>query len=136
MAEEANAMQVQEQELAQNDGCERMRARTTFVPRADIYETEGNVVVTMDMPATSEDTIDITLDKNILTVTADSTYCAPDGYSLAYAEFEAGDYERSFRLTDHIDREGIEAVYKDGVLKLTLPKAEEAKARKISVRAS
>jgi len=134
MAEESKAMQVQEQELAQSNGSERMRARATFIPRADIFETDDEVVVTVDMPGVSEDTIDITLEKNILTINGNSTYAAPDGYALAFAEFQVGDYERSFRLTDQINREKIEAVYKDGVLKLSLPKADEVKVRKINIK--
>jgi HSP20 family molecular chaperone IbpA len=134
MTEESKAMQLQEQEMVKSNGTERMRARATFIPRADIYETEDNVVVTVDMPGASQDTINITLEKNILTITADSIHGSPAGYALAFAEFEAGDYERSFGLTDQINQEAIEALYKDGVLKLTLPKAEVAKARKISVK--
>ena len=135
MTEETKAMEVQEQEMVQTDGTERMRTRSTFIPRADIYETEENVVVTVDMPGLSDDAIDITLEKNILTINGVSTHAAPDGYSLAFAEYEPGDYERSFRLTDQINREQIEAIYKDGVLNLILPKAEIAKPRKISVKA-
>jgi len=135
MAEKSKELQVQEQEMIQTDGSERMRAHTTFIPRSDIYETEINVVVTVDMPGTSEDMIDVTLEKNILTINGNSSHGAPDGYALSFAEFQPGDYERSFRLTDQIDRDGIEALYKDGVLKLTLPKADVAKARKISVKA-
>jgi len=135
MTEETKAMEVQEQEMVQTEGTERMRARATFIPRADIFETEDNVVVTVDMPGASDETIDITLEKNILTINASSIHGAPEGFNLAFAEFEAGDYERSFQLTDQINREGIQAVYQDGVLKLTLPKAEVAKIRKISVKA-
>jgi HSP20 family protein len=135
MTEATKAMEIQEQEMVQTDGTERMRTRSTFIPRADIFETEENVVVTVDMPGLSDDAIDITLEKNILTINGVSTQAAPDGYSLAFAEYEPGDYERSFRLTDQINREEIEAVYKDGVLKLTLPKAETAIPRKISVKA-
>jgi HSP20 family protein len=135
MAEETKAIEVQEQEIVQDNGTERMRSRETFVPRADIYETEEDVFVTVDMPGVSEDTIDITLEKNILTIIGNSTHGEPEGYSLAFAEYRSGDYERSFRLTDQIDREGIEAVYNNGVLKLILPKVEVAKARKISVKA-
>ena len=134
MTEETNDMEVQEQELVQADGTERMRTRSVFVPRADIYETMENVVVTVDMPGLTEDAIDITLEKNILTINGISSQNVPDGYSLAFAEYEPGDYERSFQLTDQINREGIQAMYKDGVLKLTLPKAEAAKPRKISVK--
>jgi len=136
MAEEKKEMEVHEQEKVQTEGAERMRSRPTFVPRADIYETEENVLLTVDMPGASEETIDVTLEKDTLTIRANSTHDGPEGYTLAFAEFEAGDYERNFRLTDRIDRDNIQAVYTDGVLKLTLPKAEEAKARKISVKAS
>ena len=135
MSKDNQAMEVQEQEMIENDGSERMRSRTTFIPRSDIYETDDNVVVSVDMPGVNEDTVDITLEKNILTINGISTYEEPDDFSLAYNEFEVGDYERSFRLTDRIDRDGIEAIFRDGVLKLTLPKAEEAKIKKISVKA-
>lgn len=134
MTDETKAMQVQEQELIETEGTERMRDRVVFIPRTDIYETDENVVVLVDLPGASEDTIDIALENKTLTINGISTHGAPDGYSLAFAEFGAGDYERSFRVTELIDSEGIEAVYKDGVLKLTLPKAEQAKARKISVK--
>ena len=134
MTKESKEMQLQEQEIVQSNGTERMRARATFIPRADIYETDDNVAVTVDIPGASQDAINIMLEKNILTITADSTHGSPDGYALAFAEFEAGDYERSFRLTDQINQDAIEAIYKDGVLKLILPKAEAAKARKISVK--
>lgn len=136
MNEKNKTMEVQKQEEIQTDGTERMRDRATFIPRSDIFETEEAVVVTLDMPGVSEKEIDITLEKSILTINALSWDDAPNDYSLSFAEFEAGNYERSFRLTDKIDRDRIEAVYADGVLKLTLPKAEEAKARKISVKTS
>jgi HSP20 family molecular chaperone IbpA len=134
MTEETKAMEVQEQELVQADGTERMRTRSIFIPRADIYETMEDVVITIDMPGLNEDAIDITLEKNILAINGVSSQNAPDSYSLEFAEYEPGDYERSFRLTDQINREDIQAVYRDGVLKLTLPKAEAAKPRKISVK--
>jgi len=105
MTKESNAMQVQEQEFVQSNGNERMRARATFVPQADIYETEEDVVVTLDMPGANRDSIDVTLEKNILTINANSPHSAPDGYELGFAEFQSGDYERSFRLTDQINQE-------------------------------
>jgi HSP20 family molecular chaperone IbpA len=134
MTKESQEMQVQEQKMVESNGTERMRARTTFIPRSDIYETDDNVVVTVDIPGVSQDMINITLEKNVLTITGNSTHGNPDGFTLAFAEFEAGDYERSFRLNDQINQDAIEALYKDGVLKLTLPKAEIAKARKINVK--
>ncbi|HDD61971.1 MAG TPA: Hsp20/alpha crystallin family protein [Chloroflexi bacterium] len=111
-----------------------MSPRTTFVPRADIYETDEDVTIIVEMPGVSEDSIEISLEKNILAINAKSTFEAPDGYTLAFAEYEAGDYERSFRITDQINRDKIDASFKAGVLSLILPKAEKAKVQKITVK--
>lgn len=134
MTEETKEMAVHEQEMVETDGAEPMRSRATFIPRSDIYETEENFVVTVDMPGTNQESIDITLEKNVLTINGVSNHgAAPTGYSLGYAEFQPGDYERSFRLTNLIDHDNINAAFKDGVLTLTLPKAAVAKTRKITV---
>ena len=135
MTTESKAIEAQEQEMVPDSETERTRERICLVPRADIYETDENISVTLDMPGVSEESIDITLEKNVLTINGYSDIDVPEGYSLAMAEYEIGDYERSFRRTDRIDQDGIEAVYTDGVLHLTLPKAEGAKVRKISIKA-
>lgn len=113
---------------------ERTRECPCFSPRADIVETEDAYWIKLDMPGVDENRIDITLEKNTLTINGYTTMEDPEGYSLAFAEYRVGDYERSFRVTDKINQEEIDARYQDGVLKLTLPKAEEAKARKIEVK--
>jgi HSP20 family molecular chaperone IbpA len=128
-------LEAQKQELTTTDETERTRDRQCFVPRADIYETQDEIVVLTDFPGVDENSVDITLEKNVLTINGFVNETQPEGYSLALAEYEVGDYTRSFRLSDEIDREGIEAMVKDGVLRLRLPKAGPAKARKISVKA-
>lgn len=134
MSEQSKGMVFQDQEMIPNEETERIRERTCFVPRADIFETDENVVVIVDMPGVGGDAIDITLEKNVLTINGSTYLNAPEGYSLVFAEYEVGDFERSFRLTDQIDRENIGASIKDGVLRLVLPKAEKAKARRIDVK--
>ncbi len=134
MTEETKAMEVQEQERLPEERTERIRDKACYLPQSDIYETEEDYYLVLDMPGVDENSIDITLEKNILTINGYTDVKAPEGYSLARAEYNIGDYERSFRLTDQIDRENIEASYENGVLRLTLPKAEEAKARKITVK--
>ncbi|MFO7942991.1 MAG: Hsp20/alpha crystallin family protein [Anaerolineales bacterium] len=134
MTEEAKAMEVQEQERVPKERTERIRDKACYLPQSDIFETEENYYLVLDMPGVEENSIDITLEKNTLTINGYTDVERPEGYSLARAEYNIGDYERSFRLTDQIDHENIEASYENGVLRLSLPKAEEAKARKIKVK--
>ena len=137
MTEETRDLQVQEtekREVAETDA-ERTRDGLAFVPRADIYETDDEIVVVADVPGVDESTVDITLENNVLTINGYVEMEQPEGYSLAYAEYRVGDYQRAFTLSDQIDREGIEATVKDGVLRLHLPKITEARVKKIAIRA-
>jgi HSP20 family molecular chaperone IbpA len=133
--EEKSIMKAPEQEVITAEEMERTRERQCFVPKADIFEDNGEIVVIADIPGANQDSIDITLDKNILTIDALVDPEIPKGYTLAYAEYEAGDYQRSFRLSDEIDRDKIEAKVVNGELRLHLPKAKAAKAKKIPVKA-
>jgi HSP20 family molecular chaperone IbpA len=129
-------METEKQEMtATAESAERTRDCQCFIPRADIYEMEDRIVVVADVPGARQDSIDITVEKNVLTINALVDPLLPEGYSLGYAEYEVGDFSRSFRLSNEIDRSRIEATVSDGVLRLYLPKAAEAMARKISVKA-
>ena len=136
MAEE-QALQVQDtekREVAEVDA-ERTRDRPAFVPRADVFETNEAITIVADMPGVDENSVDIALEKNVLTIRGYVDLTEPEGRSLAYTEYRVGDYRRAFELSDQIDQDGIEAVLKDGVLRLHLPKVTEAKRRKIAIRA-
>ena len=135
MDSENKSLEAQKEEVAQNENVERTRDQRCYIPRADIYETNNEIVVVADVPGADENSIDITLDKNILTINAYVDINIPEDYSLAYAEYDYGDYTRSFTLSEDIDREKIQATVKNGVLRLHLGKAGPAKARKISVKA-
>ena len=134
MAKKDQTMEVQKQEETPADEMERTRSRRSFVPRADIYETESEIIVIADIPGANEKTVDITLEKNVLSINAYVEPVIPSGFDIAYAEYEEGDYQRSFRLSDEIDRDKIEAVVNDGVLRLNLPKLQEATTKKIAVK--
>ena len=137
MAEETQEVALQEAEKreVEESGAERTRDRPAFVPRADIYETDEAIFVVADMPGVDESSLDITLENNVLTINGYVEPTPPEAYSLVYSEYREGDYVRSFRLSDEIDRSGIEATLKDGVLSLHLPKVKEARTRRISVKA-
>lgn len=134
MAKKTQMMEIQHQENAPADEMERTRARRCFVPKADIYETEKEIIVLADIPGADEKKVDITLEKNILSISATIEPVRTGGFDLTYAEYEEGDFQRSFRLSDEIDRDKIEASVRDGVLRLRLPKAQGAGARKITVK--
>lgn len=132
----ATEVQVRKEEAQELDGAERTRTRRVFIPKVDIYETGEAVILLADMPGVNEDSVDITLEKNILSIKGYVNLEGEEGYGLAYNEYTVGDYERTFALSDEVDRNEIEAAMKDGVLQLTLPKAEMAKTRKIAVKAA
>jgi HSP20 family protein len=136
MADTTKSMQeMEKQEITAPEDTERTRDCQCFVPRADIYEVDDQIVVVTDVPGASEESIEITVEKNVLTINAYVDPVKHEGYALTWAEYEVGDYQRSFRLSEEIDRNKIEATIKDGVLRLYMPKAKEAQARKISVKA-
>lgn len=126
---------LQAPEPGQVGTAESTKDRQSFSPRADVFETGDHIVVVADMPGVGEKDVDITLEKNILTIQGRVNRPDREGYQLAYGEVCDGDYERSFALSDGVDRDGIEATVSNGVLRLTLPKSKEAAARKIKVSA-
>jgi HSP20 family molecular chaperone IbpA len=134
---EEKALQVDDTEKREvaETGAERTRDRLAFVPRADVYETEEAITVVADIPGVNETSLDITLENNVLSINGYVEAEQPEGHSLAYAEYRVGDYQRAFTLSDQIDRDDIEAVIKDGVLRLYLPKVTEARKRKIAITA-
>jgi HSP20 family molecular chaperone IbpA len=104
------------------EGVESTRAGREFLPRTDIYETEKSVVIVADLPGVAADGIDLSLERDLLTLRGRVNRDGPGTEGLAYREYEIGDFVRSFKLSGEVDREKIEARAKDGVLTLTIPK--------------
>jgi HSP20 family protein len=87
------------------------------------------------MPGVTRETVEVTLEKRILSIRARAQTTVPEGLAPLYLEYEPGDYERDFTLSDAVDPSGIEARVRSGVLTLRLPKAGPAMRQKIEVRA-
>jgi HSP20 family molecular chaperone IbpA len=136
MADNEKMLETTKEEAALENDAERTRDCRCYVPRADIRETEEEVIIAVDMPGADESSVDITLEKDVLTINGTVNTSAPVNYSPTYIEYGIGDYQRRFVLSNEIDRNKIEAKVKNGVLFLKLPKAPEAKARKIAVKAA
>ncbi len=128
--------EVQKQAAQTTVEMERTRNRKVYVPKVDIYETKETIVLVADMPGVDEKSVDVMLDKNILTISGSAEAPTFKGYSIAYAEYDVGDYQRVFTISDEVDKDKIDATVKNGVLRLTLHKAEKVKARKIAIKAA
>jgi HSP20 family molecular chaperone IbpA len=115
---------------------ERTRPRPVYIPRTDIYETDKGLVLVVDMPGVRSDNADLSLERNVLTIRGRIDDAPPQGFSPVYREYEPGDFERVFTLSEDIDAGAIEAQAKDGVFRLFLPKAGPAQTRRIQVKAS
>jgi HSP20 family protein len=133
MATKKEQIEVTPREEVAAQNSERTRSQRCFIPGADIYETDKDIMVVAEIPGADQQSVEVVVEKNVLTISAFVEPVRPEGYELAYAEYEQGDYQRSFRLPDEIDREHIKAKVSDGELRLTIPKAEAAKMKKIKV---
>lgn len=105
-----------------------------FNPAVDIFETERELTLLADLPGVNAKDLKIDLNDNVLTLTADETSLEGPGEKDVIREYRNGSYYRQFSLSDTIDQSKIEAVIKDGVLRLTLPKVEAMTPRKIRVK--
>lgn len=106
-----------------------------LIPALDVVERENEFIVKAEMPGVKKDEIEVSLENGVLTIGAEtqSETVEKDGDRVIRQERRYGKYVRSLRIGKEIDEKKIKAAYKDGVLELTLPKAETAKPKKISV---
>jgi HSP20 family protein len=112
---------------------ERTEAGKFFSPHTDIHETERAVVVTMEVPGVSKSSIDIQLEKGVLTVRGTIDSAKYESLRPIYSEYNVGNFVRTFAVSTKIDGSGISATVADGVLTVELPKTKEALARRIAV---
>jgi HSP20 family protein len=101
-----------------------------------IRDAGANVVVEADLPGVPEKNVDLTLADNVLFVTAERKLTAPEGYAPRRQERTSFRFSRSFAMPVKVDPEKVTATVKDGVLTVTLAKAEEARPRQIQVKVS
>ena len=137
MAEERRApsqeLAVREKrELVSRD--ERTVPGRLYVPYADIYETDEALTVLMEVPGVAREGVSVALEDDVLRVEGRIDFGKYAGMEPVYTEFNVGHYTRSFALSGKIDRERIGAQLEDGVLVLTLPKAKEARPRRIAIQ--
>ena len=109
-----------------------------WLPVVDVYETNEAFVIEADLPGVHQENVEISFEQNTLTLkgTRAPTLQTPENGELRVytAERVSGDFARSIRLPDYVDGDRIEAHYNNGVLTITVPKAQAAQPRKITIQ--
>jgi len=128
-------------ELARNDATAVARReddpsqrRITLTPPVDIFEDAQGVTLWADLPGVTKDRLDIKVHDGNLSIEAEAVVPTPAGLRLQHAEIRQPHFARAFSLGAEFDTSKIDANLKDGVLKLTIPRRDEARPRRIEVR--
>jgi len=109
-------------------------AKGALVPPVDIYEDQDQVTLFADLPGVAKENLSLQIDKDTLQIYGKVSKTDGEGTADFYTEFPAKDFYRAFTIGEEIDRDKITASMSNGVLKLTLPKAERAKPRRIEIK--
>jgi HSP20 family protein len=125
-------LQVQEKREVEKKQEATVPART-FLPPTDIFESADALTIVMEMPGVDKKNLDVNVEDGVLQVEGRLDFSKYEGMQPVYTEYNVGHYRRSFSLSGKVNQEGIKAQMQDGVLTLLLPKAEEAKPRRIAV---
>ena len=118
------AQDVQKKEAAAPEKSEYTRSRKIYTPSVDIIERKEDIVLIADMPGVDEKSVDITLEKNELTIYGRVEPDIPETYTLYVSEYGIGDYQRVFTLSEEVDREK-----NSGIGKKRCPEGHSAKGR-------
>jgi HSP20 family molecular chaperone IbpA len=103
-------------------------------PPVDIYENGDALIVTADLPGVAKENLDVRVENNLLTIRGKPSHLAAG--DPVYREYELASFFRQFELNEKVDQANISAELQHGVLTLRLPKAQEAKPRRIEVKVS
>lgn len=128
-------MNDQTTQVAKRDASQLPNKATALLPPVDVLEDENGITLYADLPGVSKDRLGIKVEGDVLLIEGEASVPVPTGLELTYAEVRAPHYRRSFTLSRELDASAIDASLKDGVLTLRIPKTEEAKPRRIEVKA-
>lgn len=105
-----------------------------FSPALDVEEDENGFILHIELPSVSADDVEVSLEENVLTVAGERPFYADKSTdSFRRLERQFGRFHRAVRLPDRVNGERVEATYRDGLLTISVPKAEDAKPRRIPI---
>ena len=109
----------------------------SWTPAASVVESDHSFTLYMELPGVPEESLSVDLDGTSLTVSGERGAKVEDsGEKWLLSEIAWGRFERRFRLGSEVDRDGITATYRDGILEIAVPKSKEARPRRIPVSVS
>ncbi len=111
------------------------RAPWTYRPNVDIFDTPDELLLMADIPGADPDSIDVSMEAGILTLQADVTPRHRTTAQCTAHEYGVGGFHRRFEIDEAIDTDAVTAEYRDGALTVRLPKAQQARRRRIPVSA-
>lgn len=112
------------------------RESQALTPRVDVLEDDSGITLVADMPGVSKESLEINVENDALSIEGAITAATPQALEATYAEVRIPRYRRSFTLSRELDTGRIDARLKDGVLKVRIPKHEQARPQRISVKVS
>ena len=122
------------------DGVERTNGRSaaereapTMAPPVDVVEDAGGITLYADLPGVPKDGLDVRVDAETLTIEGEVGLSMPTGISASHAEVQLTRYRRTFTLSKELDAEKVDAEFQNGVLRLRIPKSQDAQPRRIAV---
>jgi HSP20 family protein len=135
---ESREIEAREKQELETEGT---RPGYAFRPDVDILEREDAFVIHADLPGVTEESVDIRVDKGVLTLDAHSAHEheeeeEDDEQNAIHLEYRTGSYHRQFRISEKIDATAVSGKMKDGVLELVLPKMAQHQPRRVNVQAA
>ena len=127
-------IQTRERNVQQRREDAAERDTPFVVPPVDVFENESGITLLADLPGVPRDRLGVRVDGDSLFIEATATSSGPENMELVYGEAQVPSYRREFTLSRELDASRIDAALKDGVLRLTIPRLEEARPRRIEVR--
>jgi HSP20 family protein len=109
-------------------------AQPFVVPPVDVFEDESGITLLADLPGVSREGLGVRVDGDSLQIEATAATAGPNNMEIVHGKAQVPAYRRRFTLSRELDSTKISAQLKDGVLRLTIPRAEEAKPRRIQVQ--
>ena len=130
----SNAVQNKSPERERSAAAGNAPGAAHVVPPVDVFENDTSITLLADLPGVARDHLQVRVDGDTLVLEATAVAASPEQMELVYGEAQVPRYRRQVTLSRELDAANLEAQLRDGVLRLTIPKAEEARPRRVQVQ--